>query len=122
VVTISTTNSAPMAHSGHDRHVQVGEVVQLNGSQSYDVDGDLLTFEWVITERPADSQALLSDVNAVLPTMTLDAAGTYHFQLKVSDSVHSSLSRVLTVTTDNTIPLSQAGPDQIGIIWRVGAS
>ncbi len=56
-VTVSTTNSAPLADPGEDRHVQVGENVQLNGSRSFDVDGDRLTFEWVMTERPTGSQA-----------------------------------------------------------------
>lgn len=114
VVTISTTNSAPVADPGEDRHVQVGETVQLNGSRSHDVDGDMLTFEWVMTEQPAGSQVFLSDANAITPTLSLDVAGTYRLQLHVSDGVYSSPSRVLTLTTQNTSPLADAGPDQFG--------
>lgn len=116
VVTISTINSPPVANPGVDRHVQIGETVQLNGRRSYDVDGDRLSFEWVMIEQPSGSQAFLSDSNAVSPTMFLDSAGTYRMQLHVSDGVHTSPSRVLILTTDNTTPLADAGPDQLGSI------
>jgi hypothetical protein len=42
-VTISTTNSLPVANAGRDQTVFVGTTVHLDGSQSSDVDGNLLT-------------------------------------------------------------------------------
>lgn len=86
-VTISTTNSAPVAEAGRDQSVSPGSLVSLNGSASTDVDGDSLTYAWSFVSRPAGSIASLSDAAAVLPTFTADKPGTYVVQLIVHDGV-----------------------------------
>ena len=42
---LRTTNRLPVANAGPDRSVQVGETVLVQGDQSYDPDGDLLTYD-----------------------------------------------------------------------------
>ena len=39
-------NAAPVAVAGPDRHVAVGETVELTGAQSYDVDGKVASWAW----------------------------------------------------------------------------
>jgi beta propeller repeat protein len=93
-VAISTTNSPPLADAGPDQLVLLaGSTVQLDGSQSYDPDGDVLRFAWVFLEKPAGSQAAL-DVdsrNPAFPTFAADLYGTYVVQLVVvSDGLLAS--------------------------------
>ena len=58
---IEEENTRPVANAGSDQTVAVGTPVQLDGSKSSDVDGDVLTFHWAFLSRPADSAATLSN-------------------------------------------------------------
>jgi hypothetical protein len=59
-VTISTSNSAPVAVAGGDQQVLAGTPIQLDGSKSYDIDGDALTYKWTLI-GPQGSGSFLSD-------------------------------------------------------------
>jgi hypothetical protein len=111
-VTISTLNSPPVANAGPDQVVFVNDVVQLNGSDSTDVDGNPLGFVWSIISKPANSQASLSDPLVVNPTFTVDVAGSYTVQLLVTDGFVTSAADTVTISTQNRPPLANAGPDQ----------
>ncbi len=60
-VQISDLNSPPVANAGPDQNVNVGAIVQLNGSGSTDVDGDTLTYRWWFLSVPTGSTATLSN-------------------------------------------------------------
>jgi hypothetical protein len=75
----------PVADAGDDESVTAGEAVVLDGRESTDEDGDDLTYEWSIVERPSESDAELSDSASETPTLTTDAAGDYDISLVVSD-------------------------------------
>ena len=103
-----------MANAGPDQTVVVGQTVQLDGSGSSDADGDLLTFRWALTTRPAGSQATLANAT-VNPTFVADVLGTYVAQLIVNDGTFDSLPE--TVTLGRGIPPGgQCGPgsDSLG--------
>jgi hypothetical protein len=78
--------------------VTVGDTVQLDGSQSTDEDGDDLTYEWSIVERPSESDAELSDSASETPTLTTDAADDYEISLVVSDGHLESDEDSVTIT------------------------
>jgi len=105
-------NSPPVADAGPDQTVFVGDTVQLDGSGSYDVDGDLLTFTWTFVSRPIGSNAVISDSTAVMPTFVVDAPGTYVLQLIVNDGIEDSAPDTVSITTQNSPPVADAGPDQ----------
>lgn len=111
-VTITTSNSAPVANAGPDQSPYVTETVTLNGAGSSDVDGDLLTYTWAFTAKPQDSNAELNDVHAVNPTFTVDKAGTYVVSLIVNDGTVDSQAETVTISTLNSAPVAVAGPDQ----------
>ncbi|MBZ0270727.1 PKD domain-containing protein [bacterium] len=74
--------SPPIADAGPDRIVPVGTPVTLDGSGSYDPDGDPITYDW---SRVSGPFATLQGANTVSPTFTPNTAGTYTFQLVVAD-------------------------------------
>jgi len=111
-VKITTRNSPPVANAGPDQSVFVTQTVTLDGSGSTDVDGDPLTFAWSLVSRPAGSAATLSDATAVKPTFVVDKPGTYVAQLIVNDGKENSPADTVSITTQNSAPVANAGPDQ----------
>ena len=115
-VVITTENSAPVSNAGADQTVLVTDVVQLDGSGSSDIDGDQLSFAWSFAAKPAGSTATLSDTTVVKPTFVVDAAGTYKVQLTVNDGTVNSAPNTVTISTDNSAPVSNAGTDQAVLV------
>ena len=112
-VPISTENSAPVANGGADQAILINDTVTLDGSASSDVDGDSLSFKWSFAHRPIGSNAALSDTNIEKPTFVVDVTGTYALQLIVNDGTVNSTPDTVTISTDNSAPVSDAGADQV---------
>lgn len=112
-VTISTTNTAPVADPGMDQAITViGTTVQLNGYSSFDVDGDPMTYEWTIISKPSNSNATLNGPNTPAPTFVADVQGTYIAQLVVRDPWLASDAKTITVSFTNAKPVADAGAGQ----------
>ena len=111
-VTVATENRPPVANAGPDQSVAVGSTVQLDGSASTDPDNNSLTFTWSFVSVPNGSLAALSNANVSNPTFVADVAGTYVAQLVVNDGTASSAPDTVVITTENSVPLANAGPDQ----------
>ena len=114
---VITDNNAPTAAAGVDRRVQKGMTVQLDGSASSDPDGDSLTYEWTMFQRPTGSLAQLNNPKTVNPTLVLDAVGEYRISLVVRDGIEASAPATITITAteqppDNQAPVAVVGPDQ----------
>jgi YD repeat-containing protein len=108
----SRENAAPVADAGEDHPSYLADTVQLDGSGSYDVDGDLLSFHWSFLSIPEGSAAVISDPEAVMPTFYVDEHGTYVVQLIVDDGMADSVPDTVTITTENSRPVAAAGEDQ----------
>lgn len=78
-------NLAPTAHAGGNQEVEIGETVVLDGSLSNDPDGDNLTYQWELANRPGGSTATLQDPNAEQTSFVADKRGSYVARLVVSD-------------------------------------
>jgi RHS repeat-associated protein len=109
---VVSSNTRPVANAGDEQTVQVGETVTLNGSASTDADGDSLTYAWTLLSKPTGSQAVLSSSTAVNPSFLVDKPGEYTLQLIVNDGKMDSGPDSMTISTRNSAPIAQAGPDQ----------
>ena len=85
-------NTAPVADAGPDQTVSAGNQATLNTGGSSDADGDPLTFSWIL-QKPAGSQATLSDPSAACPQFTVDLEGEYVCELTVNDGIADSAPR-----------------------------
>lgn len=111
-VTVSTVVSPPVADAGPNQTIKAGATVFLNGSASTDIDGNPLTYAWSLLQRPSGSSAALTGANTVSPTFVADASGAYMAQLIVSDANGISNPSTVAITSTNTAPVANAGPDQ----------
>ncbi len=102
-------NTPPVADAGPNQlGIIAGTLVTLDGSGSYDTDGDPLSYHWSQISGPG---VVLSDSNIVNPTFTPDTGGTYYFQLYVDDAIAYSQPDTVMITVENQAPvLDPIGP------------
>lgn len=100
-------NKSPIADAGPDQAIiQIGSTVQLDGTQSWDPEGDTITYNWSIVSKPEESTAELSDPTSHSPTFQADIHGDYTIELVVSDGSSFSTPDQIIVSFDNAIPVS----------------
>lgn len=104
VVTVTLANAPPVANAGNDASVDVGTVVALNGSAS-DPNNDALTYNWVITTKPAGSSAAIANPASAVTSFVVDRPGSYLLTLNVSDGVFNVADQL----TFNTNPVVVSG-------------
>lgn len=114
VVTATIGNRVPVADAGSDQSVVTGATVTLDGSASFDPEGDSLTYAWSLTGTPAGSSAAISSPTSPTPYLTPDLDGSYSVQLIVTDGNLASAADTMVViaATGNRPPVANAGPDQ----------
>jgi hypothetical protein len=98
-VTITSDNVAPVANAGPDQGGVGLGLITLNGSGSFDANGDPLTYSWTFVSIPVGSLAVLADSTTVSPTFTVDLPGDYVVQLIVHDGTVGSAADSVTVTS-----------------------
>ncbi|MBN1925139.1 MAG: lamin tail domain-containing protein [Prolixibacteraceae bacterium] len=115
----------PVAVIGESIEAGIGEVVFLNGSQSYSPDGRALNYHWELKNVPEGSSAVISNPNIVNPTITTDQFGTYVIEFWVDNGINQSEKLSRTVTVLNHQPVANAGKDQarvVGALIRLNGS
>lgn len=112
-VIVTVPNTAPVANAGVDQNINTGALVMLNGTASSDIDGDTLSYLWVLSV-PTGSLSTLNNNAISSPSFTADVDGTYSAQLTVNDGdADSAIDSVqIVATTLNSAPVANAGVDQ----------
>ena len=112
-VTVTTFNTTPVADPGEDDAIIViDETVEVDGTPSFDEDGDTFTYSWTITS-PDGSEAVLDDPASPTPTFVADVKGTYVLTLVVTDQFGAvSEEQTVTFTFENVVPNAVASADQ----------
>ena len=124
-VTISTSNSAPVAEAGPDQAITViGSTVNLDGTQSSDIDDFLasLKFAWSFTDWPGKgddpplAHPALSGPASQTPSFTAARHGNYEVQLTVTDPWGASSADTVKISFENLKPVANAGTNQSVVI------
>ena len=105
-------NHAPVADAGGDLSVTDiegdGELVTFDGSDSYDIDGDNITYLWKIDGVEASTEKTFDQTLSI---------GEYSVSLTVSDDEYSSTDEITVTVSDGTsggdITLISATPSKI---------
>lgn len=115
MVVISTNNLPPVAKAGADVIIPVGGAVKLDGSESYDPEGQALTYRWAIVSAPDVTTTALANTTSFDPTFQTDKAGDYVIHLIVNDGELDSTAdemRIQVKAEDiNLAPIANAGDD-----------
>jgi len=117
---VVVVNPDPIASAGPNQSVNSSAAATLDGSLSYDPDGQALTYAWTQT---AGAAVTLTGANTAHPTFTAPTvpsgspAMTLTFSLVVSDAQANSVPALVSITVNpvvaaNPAPIASAGPDQ----------
>ncbi len=115
IVNVSDTNQEPTADAGPNQSVGEGDTVTLNGSNSSDADGTVVSYSWVQTGGGTVSLINASSAQASFTAPDVGPSGTaLTFQLTVTDDggLQDSDTCIVNVSWVNLAPTANAGPDQ----------
>ena len=116
-VLVSTSNTPPVADAGRDQAIiLLGSTIQLDGTQSYDDDGDTIYYSWTMGSKPVGSTATLSDFSSVSTRFVADVQGDYVVNLVVDDTWAASDPDSVAVGFTNRTPVADAGGNQAVIV------
>jgi PKD domain/Kelch motif len=110
-------NKPPIANAGLDHAITLPtDSVSLDGSLSSDPDGSISGYLWTKISGPASFT--ITNAPAAITVVKNLAAGSYQFELKVTDNDGLSAKDTMRVTVDSVIttnhpPIANAGADQI---------
>lgn len=112
IKTVQVSNGSPIADAGPDQIKPAGSTILLSGIDSFDPDGEELTYNWQLLEIPAESNAVLSATEARTTSFYADAIGAYTIGLTVNDGLmDSEMDEVQVVVVENQAPVANAGED-----------
>lgn len=120
IVRVSSADpQPPTAAAGDDVEVEDCTWVDLDGSGSYDPNGDDMEYLWSVQQVPEDSNVdddSIEDRQAETTRVWVDAAGDYSVTLSVSDGESWSRPDILAIAATersfNTAPVVDAGSNQ----------
>jgi len=108
--------SPPVADAGEDVEspIDLAGTIVLSASGSSDPDGDMLSYQWTLTQQPASSTATINNDDEMNASITPDAEGVYLVTLEVDDGSHPPArdEKQITITEAvNEAPTADAGGD-----------
>lgn len=102
-VKIMHVNNAPISVTGEYTAIIQFDTIELDGSQSSDLDGDELSYSWSVLTAPENSASTIINSSSALATFEPDINGTYTLALTVSDGILENQSEV-EIIADRFIP------------------
>ncbi|PKP10877.1 MAG: hypothetical protein CVU09_04975 [Bacteroidetes bacterium HGW-Bacteroidetes-4] len=102
VITITVSNP-PVAVLVSDTTLSMeSSYFYIDGTKSYDSDGDPLSYNWELISYPEKSKGNLYQLTAPTSILRIDAEGTYVVELTVSDGISKSSPAEMVITAIRT--------------------
>ena len=99
------------SNAGTGSSYPLGATVPLDGSRSFDPDGQLVSYSWSVVQHPDGSTAAPVDPSAATTTFVPDQLGTYRLHLVVGDDAHNVDGSDVRIVALGAITGIDAGPD-----------
>jgi len=96
-VVVTFENVAPISDADGNQSIDLGQTALLDGSGSYDPNGDTITYEWNTAAMPSGADPQIDDPTAVDPIFSTDLAGEYVLNLIVFDGLLYSEASTVTI-------------------------
>ncbi|MBI3465096.1 MAG: tandem-95 repeat protein [Planctomycetes bacterium] len=110
-ITVNPVQDPPVANAGADQAADEAAVVSFDGSASFDVDGDSLTYLWKFGDGATAS--------GVQPTHAFSDNGLYTVTLTVADGHGNSSSDTAAVTVRNVAPTASVTAASSGVRGQI---
>ncbi|MBA6377604.1 MULTISPECIES: PKD domain-containing protein [unclassified Colwellia] len=108
---VDHSNTAPIANAGIDKTTVLNYGIAINGALSSDINGDELSYQWTLLNKPNGSVTTLNNDTDLVSLLTPDTLGTYTIELKVSDGILESIdTMIISVLEDYTITYAPVTP------------
>ena len=108
-------NASPRSVAGTGGTFLIGTTVALDGSASFDPDGELISYRWSIDRAPPPA-APFTDTGRPDAELLLDVAGTYVVRLTVEDDDGASHASTVTLSAEPPAVFVSAGEDVVGML------
>lgn len=106
VIVNPVPNTNPIAGTGANQTITLPtNSVTVNGSSSTDPDGSIVSYLWTKISGPASST--ITSPTSAITTITGLTAGTYVFQLTVTDNLGATGSKSTTIIVNSALPVNQ---------------
>ncbi len=105
-------NTPPVAITEDEISGNAGEFIYLDGTASYDPDGDRIFYLWKIVETPQDSKAILGNSSEPIAVFFTDVPGEYRISFRVSDGIEESNEVIVRISVRNVLLLPVAVIDE----------
>jgi len=111
------SSASPVAlPSGPALRLPVGSTLTLRGNASIDPDGDALTYDWSLADKPADSTAILSGSTGASVRLTTDTVGRYQVRLRVTDTTGAYAEKLLNIDSGNVSPTAMTDKSSVTVL------
>jgi len=118
-ITATFMAGPPVADAGKDINIRTGMPCVLDGSESFDPDNELITFNWSFINVPGESTVTdlsLTGITGAKPNFSPDVDGTYSIELTVTDGILSDTDYVSVFSFSDAVPPNaNAGPEQFSL-------
>jgi hypothetical protein len=115
VITITVSNP-PVAVLVSDTTISMeSSYFYIDGTKSYDTDGDPLTYNWKLISYPEASKGNLYQLTDPTSILKIDAEGTYLVELTVSDGISISSPAEMVITAIRTTIAGEESKPEISL-------
>ncbi len=112
---IITASSMPIANAGDDVSIRPGVLGLLDGTASYDPDGEDITYLWQVISTPEGASAQLYKDTEAESYMRADSLGEYKVILTVDDGIQPSEPDTVVVTVSENSAIQSVSAESVKI-------